>query len=101
MNCKQAALAAMLFASWMSNALAADPSANSGTIYFRGALVTTSCALSSEQNQVNASCYRNGQYQLSRLSLSQRQTGVPEFARTEVRWLDDAHRQGIVTLTYR
>ncbi len=101
MNSKQAALAAVLFASWMSNALAADSSATSGTIYFRGALVTNSCELSSEQDQVNATCYRDGQYQLSRLSLNKRETAVPEFASTEVRWLDDAHQQGIMTVTYQ
>lgn len=101
MKSKQAALAAMFFASWMSNALAADQSANSGTIYFNGTLVTSSCELTSVQDQVSASCYRNGQYQLSRLSLNQSPMTVTEFASTEVRWLDVAHQEGIMTVTYQ
>ncbi len=101
MNSKYAVIASLLFASWMSTTLAAEPSARSGTIYFRGALVTGSCEINSAQNQVYASCYRNGQNQLSRLSLKQRQTNVAEFGSTDVRWLDSAHKQGIMTVNYR
>ena len=101
MKSKTAALAAMLFVSWTGNLLAADPSALSGTIYFHGALTAGCCELSSAQAQVNALCYRNGQYQLSRLSLNEDHKGVPEFSSTEVRWLDEAHQQGIMTITYR
>ncbi|MGE9552741.1 hypothetical protein ACQPT2_16320 [Erwinia amylovora] len=99
MNGIKVAVVVMLFTSWTSSTLAAN--ATSGIIQFQGAIVESACDMQLQRYQVTSSCYRNGQTQTTVSSVKGNRAFIPtNIGKSDVRWLDQQHQLGIMTVSY-
>lgn len=105
MNSIVSATAVVLFASWMSNALAGNSQTilSSGTINFQGSIVESPCTTDTRQNRINVSCERSGQKTVQTLDLQSLGTQqlANNLAETQINWLDAQRKSGILTISYR
>lgn len=92
--------------SGMMNAVEAAPITQfGGIIRFEGMIVEDGCDFSNQGQKLQSSCYRNGealtsQYSMVETSASPR--SLPgNLGTTQVRWLDNTRRLGIVTVNYK
>lgn len=95
----------MFFASWTSNVVADQPQlpGSSGVIQFSGRIVESECTHKIQQKQVQVSCERNGQARFSHMSLkSTAPQSLPyNLGTSQIRWLDQQHKTGILLVDYR
>ncbi|WP_199257273.1 type 1 fimbrial protein [Pantoea sp. BAV 3049] len=99
MNGIKVAMIVMLFTSWTSSTQAADSS--SGIIEFRGAIVEPGCDMELQQNQITSSCYRDGKTRTTVSSLKGKREFIPtNVGKSDIRWLDQHQKQGIMTVSY-
>lgn len=89
-------------AAFLSYAAGAD---SSGTVRFSGSIVEDSCKIEplSQPQKMQVQC-RNNQMTVNTRSTSMVKNivvTVPEITKMNVRWIDKAHRLGIVTMTYQ
>ncbi|PKH24355.1 fimbrial protein [Enterobacterales bacterium CwR94] len=98
-------LGLLLMTSWTTAVSAGsnDTSASSGIIHFTGAIVESPCSLQQRGNQMVSSCYRNGQTVTTAQAISStKNLTLPlNIGTTEMRWLDNERRLGILTAIYR
>lgn len=105
MNSIATAAFVMFFTSWTSNAIAEQQQSqsNSGTVQFSGSIVESECTHEIQQKQVQLSCERNGQAKVSTVSL--KGTAVQSLpyniGTTQIHWIDQQHKTGILIVDYR
>ncbi|WP_421506650.1 hypothetical protein [Erwinia rhapontici] len=104
MNNIATAAVVIFFASWTSNVMAEQRQAqgSSGIIQFSGRIVESECTHKIQQKQVQVSCERNGQARSSHVSLkSTAQQSLPyNLGTSQIRWLDQQHKLGILMVDY-
>lgn len=102
MNGIKSVVAIVLLTSWTSHALAQDTSGRtaSGAISFQGAIVESGCDMSVRQRQIESVCYRQGVHQVTTSSLMANQALPKGVGRSDFRWLDPAHKFGVLTVNY-
>lgn len=89
-------------AAFLYHAAVAD---SSGTVRFSGSIVKDSCKVEplSQLHKMQVQC-RSNHMTVSTGSTSMVKNltvTVPEITKMDVRWIDKAHRLGIVTMTYQ
>lgn len=94
----------IFFASWTSNVMAEPHQAQStsGIIQFSGRIVESECTHKIQQQQVQVSCERNGQKKFSHVSFkSTTLQSLPyNLGTSQIRWLDQQHKLGILMVDY-
>ncbi|MBC3379675.1 type 1 fimbrial protein [Serratia fonticola] len=94
-------IAGMLF-SWIAAGVA--NAATSGVIHFYGAIVEGPCTVKVVDSTAQTQCYRDGQNYTSKHRLASLQSGskaLPmNLGKSEIKWLDQQKKLGIMTLEY-
>lgn len=95
-------IAGLLF-SWMAAGLAS--AATGGVINFYGSIVEGPCAVEVVDSTAQTQCYRDGQNYTSKHQLASLESGSKELpmnlGKSEIKWLDQQKKLGIMTLEYR
>ncbi|WP_308737532.1 type 1 fimbrial protein [Serratia fonticola] len=78
--------------------------ATSGVIHFYGAIVEGPCTVKVVDSTAQTQCYRDGQNYTSKHRLASLQSGskaLPmNLGKSEIKWLDQQKKLGIMTLEY-
>lgn len=95
-------IAGMLF-SWMAAGVAS--AASGGVINFYGSIVEGPCAVEVVDSMAQTQCYRDGQNYTSKHQLASLEKGSKELpmnlGKSEIKWLDQQKKLGIMMLEYR
>lgn len=95
-------IAGMLF-SWMVASVA--NAATGGVIHFYGSIVEGPCTVEVVDSAAKTQCYRDGQNYTSKHQLATLESGSKELpmniGKSEIKWLDQQKKLGIMTLEYR
>ncbi|ACR69754.1 hypothetical protein AAGU66_11170 [Edwardsiella ictaluri] len=79
--------------------------AGSGVVQFGGMIVEDGCQFKIVNNQVYSECYRDGKAQTATHSVEQVQQGAmalpAQVGESHLSWLDNAHAQALITVSYR
>lgn len=105
MNIFAMAAVVMFFASWTGSVMAEQrqPQVGSGIIHFSGMIVESQCTHEVQQKQIQVSCERNGQARFSNVSFKNAaiQPLPYNVGTSQIHWLDEQHKMGILTVDYR
>lgn len=105
MNIIATAAVVIFFASWTSNAMAeqGQSQVSSGIIQFSGSIVASECTHEIQQKQFTVSCERDGQARSSTVSFksSAIQPLPYNVGTSQIHWLDQQHKTGILIVDYR
>lgn len=95
-------IAGMLF-SWLAAGVA--NAATGGVIHFYGAIVEGPCTVEVADSTAQTQCYRDGQDYTSKHQLASLESGSKELpmhlGKSEIKWLDQQKKLGIMTVEYR
>ncbi|WP_025120608.1 MULTISPECIES: type 1 fimbrial protein [unclassified Serratia (in: enterobacteria)] len=95
-------IAGMLF-SWLAAGVA--NAATGGVINFYGSIVEGPCSVEVADSTAKTQCYRDGKNYTSQHSLANWDGSSKELPRklgkSEIKWLDEQKKLGILTLEYR
>ncbi|AOP43502.2 hypothetical protein [Edwardsiella piscicida] len=79
--------------------------AGSGVVQFGGMIVEDGCQFKIVNNQVYSECYRDGKAQTATRSVARAQQGAmalpAQVGESHLTWLDEAHAQALITVSYR
>ncbi|MGB9097558.1 hypothetical protein [Erwinia sp.] len=102
MNGIRSVFVIVLLTSWTSHVQAQETSnrIGSGVISFRGAIVESGCDMAVRQSQVQSVCFRQGKNQLTTSSLTANQALPKAVGQSDFRWIDPAHKLGVLTVSY-
>ncbi|WON75576.1 type 1 fimbrial protein [Serratia sp. UGAL515B_01] len=94
-------IAGALF-SWTA---ASQAGTTSGTITFVGGIVESPCVVSVVNSTANTECYRNGKNHTASQPIASYNSNSKELPQnvgtTEIKWLDQQKKTGIMTVAYR
>lgn len=105
-NCRVLFILAIMF-SWVISSPASSAQSNlsvTGTITFHGAIVESPCNTAVVGQTMTTSCYRNGEIQTHRQTLSSKMPLISQFpailASSRMEWLNPQRSLGVMTVTY-
>lgn len=102
MNSLRLILIAGALFSWMA---ASHAGSTGGVIHFYGSIVEGPCVVKVADSTAQTQCYRGGQNYTSKHQLESLESGRKELpmnlGKSELKWLDQQKKLGIMTLEYR